>query len=204
MKQFRLATTSSRGIAAGLAVLAVCGVLGWSNSVAAQIISEEQLIRQLTGKAAAPGDAAPTAGKPRLKRSFSAKERTDPADVVAVAVNERPQVDLEIYFDPASAAVTQRAIPSLDVLGRVLASDQFKANTFLIAGHTDGVGGSSYNLALSKRRAEAVRRYIATQFKIDGARLRAIGHGKEQLKLPTEPANPRNRRVQVVNLSAVK
>ena len=187
----------------GVAILAAGIVLGLSQPAGAQRITEDQLSKMLDGKAA-PQPAA----RPRKTRSFSAKEADEadatPAASAPVPEAARPAADLEVYFTPASAAITRRAMPDLDMLGKVLASDKFKAAKFRIAGHTDGIGGAAYNLALSKRRAESVRRYIIAKYKIDGKRLEAVGYGKEQLKDANEPGSERNRRVQIVNLSAVK
>ena len=48
-----------------------------------------------------------------------------------------------------------------------------------IAGHTDARGSAQYNLALSEKRAEAVRRYLI-EAGIPAQRLRARGYGESQ------------------------
>jgi OmpA-OmpF porin, OOP family len=49
-----------------------------------------------------------------------------------------------------------------------------------------------------------VRSYLATNFKIDPARLDAVGMGEEGLIVPTpdQTAEPLNRRVAVINLGS--
>lgn len=66
-----------------------------------------------------------------------------------------------------------------------------------IAGHADERGSDEYNLALSKRRAAEVRRFLVQQG-IDGARLEIVGYGEEQPleTLSTEPAWAMNRRAE--------
>lgn len=65
---------------------------------------------------------------------------------------------------------------------------------FLIEGHTDAVGSNSSNLVLSQRRADSLVRQLRRM----GVRRRAmepIGYGEEDLLIPTEFAEWRNRRV---------
>ncbi|MFC7538270.1 OmpA family protein [Siccirubricoccus deserti] len=58
------------------------------------------------------------------------------------------------------------------------------------------------NQALSERRAAAVRQHLSRVYNVDAGRLVAIGFGSSQLLVQTPPqvADPRNRRVQVVNI----
>lgn len=132
------------------------------------------------------------------RRGLSVGERNEVAAIAQV----RPTIDLTIYFDFNSAEIGPKAVPTLVELGRALTSDALKGTRFLLAGHTDAKGGDAYNLRLSQRRADAIKRYLVTQFKVDEQRLLAIGYGKEQ---PTNTANPladENRRVQVVNFGS--
>ncbi len=61
-----------------------------------------------------------------------------------------------------------------------------------------------YNHALSERRAEAVVNYVAKKFGVDPSKLQAVGMGEDGLLVQTPPQTPepRNRRVQVINLGA--
>ena len=38
-----------------------------------------------------------------------------------------------------------------------------KGSTFVVAGHTDGVGGEAYNQDLSERRADTIKQYLVEQ-----------------------------------------
>lgn len=69
-----------------------------------------------------------------------------------------------------------------------------------INGHTGGVGGDSYNLDLSKRRAAAVKAALVTRYGIDETRLRYAGFGKAQPKDTNETleGRARNRRVELL------
>ena len=112
---------------------------------------------------------------------------------------DKPNIDLEIYFDYDSAVVGPKALPALIALGNVLSKPDFRGTIFFINGHTDARGGIEYNLGLSQRRAEAVRRVMIEQFKLAPDTLIATGFGKELLKIPEQPYADQNRRVQIVN-----
>jgi outer membrane protein OmpA-like peptidoglycan-associated protein len=108
--------------------------------------------------------------------------------------------DLRILFPFNSAELTPDAQSKLDVLGRALVSDELLDFRFEVAGHTDAVGSESYNLSLSERRAQAVTGYLERKFGIRASRLVSKGYGKAHLLIPTDGANAKNRRVEIVTL----
>ena len=116
--------------------------------------------------------------------------------------SEAPNVDIQIFFAFDSADILPDARPSLDELGKALSDPKLQGATFLIAGHTDAKGSDDYNLALSQRRAEAVKLFLVKTYHVDDGRLSAIGFGKEQLKNKDNPFADENRRVQIVNTGA--
>jgi outer membrane protein OmpA-like peptidoglycan-associated protein len=99
-----------------------------------------------------------------------------------------------ILFGFDSAGLDPGAKPVLDDVARWL-----KGNPKVkleIQGHTDNFGGPAPNLALSQKRAEAVKAYLVTAG-VDGGRLAAKGFG---LTVPvadnqTPEGRARNRRV---------
>ena len=91
------------------------------------------------------------------------------------------------------------AVPVLVKLGTALSDPSLKGSVYLINGYTDAAGSPDYNLALSQRRADAVRSMLIQQFQIPPTSLVAVGFGKEQLKNPADPLGNENRRVQIVN-----
>jgi outer membrane protein OmpA-like peptidoglycan-associated protein len=118
---------------------------------------------------------------------------------VAEITSDRPQIDLEIYFDYNSAVVGPKAVPTLLALGNALTRSEFKGSVFFINGYTDARGTPEYNLLLSQQRASAVRTLLIEQFHIPPDTLIAVGFGKENLKIPGQPSADQNRRVQIVN-----
>lgn len=122
----------------------------------------------------------------------------------AVAETGGPSVNLTVNFPNGSAELTPEAMASLDSLGKALSSNALSGFRFRIEGHTDTVGSQEYNRALSERRAEAVVTYIVTKYGVPASRLQPVGMGEEGLLVATPPQTPepRNRRVQVINLGA--
>jgi len=85
-------------------------------------------------------------------------------------------------------------------LGKALSNPNLKGSTFVVAGHTDAIGGDAFNQDLSERRADTIKRYLIDKYGITGSDLVTVGYGKTKLKDTANPADPINRRVQVVNM----
>ncbi|MGK7862577.1 OmpA family protein [Falsiroseomonas sp. E2-1-a4] len=111
-------------------------------------------------------------------------------------------ISLTVTFASGSAELGPDATRVLDNLGQALGSPRLAGYRFRVEGHTDTAGPASMNQALSDRRAAAVRDLLIKRHSVDPARIEAVGLGETQLLVPTqdETAEPRNRRVQVVNL----
>jgi outer membrane protein OmpA-like peptidoglycan-associated protein len=133
----------------------------------------------------------------RPSRSLTTDERIK----LATIAKEKPSIDLEINFEYNSDRISSAAMPQVTALGQALSSDDLKGNTFILAGHTDGKGGTTFNQGLSERRAEAVKRFLSSKFGIEAGQLVPVGYGKTQLKVQSKPTAAENRRVQVVNMA---
>jgi outer membrane protein OmpA-like peptidoglycan-associated protein len=73
--------------------------------------------------------------------------------------------------------------------------------TFVIEGHTDSFGGDQFNIDLSLRRAEAVRRWLVERLRIDATNIRVVGVGKARPIVSTAGTPEQqalNRRVEIV------
>jgi outer membrane protein OmpA-like peptidoglycan-associated protein len=115
-----------------------------------------------------------------------------------------PSVSITVNFASGSAELTPAAERALAPLGNALRSAELAPYRFRIEGHTDTVGDPASNMALSERRAQAVRDYVVRTYGVDPSRLVAVGLGETQLRIATPPHVPeaRNRRVQVVNIGS--
>jgi len=204
-----------RGLSLGLAgaMLAAALMLLTGPVIAGDEPTEAQIINALKAKpktrglpVVTPEERAKAAEEQQFintvrqvrTRSLTSSER----DKVATIAKEKPSIDLEIYFDYNSAVISSRSMPSMLSLGRALSAPELKGTVFMIGGHTDAVGGESYNLGLSERRARAVKQFLIDRFRLSAEDLMAVGYGKEQLKDPANPTSELNRRVQVVNMAA--
>ncbi len=117
---------------------------------------------------------------------------------IAKLVQDKPKIDLEIFFDYNSDAIGPKAIGAVNALGEALIKPGLKGGVFVLNGHTDAAGSAEYNLALSHRRAQSVRRYLVETYRIAPDTLLVAGFGKERLKA-ADPLAAENRRVEIVN-----
>lgn len=103
-----------------------------------------------------------------------------------------------ILFDTDSDCLKPESAPVIQGVAHALEANP--ALKLLIEGHTDSVGAAAHNLDLSKRRAEAVKTVLVSQFKIDAARLSAAGLGatKPIDTNDTPQGRSQNRRVEFV------
>jgi outer membrane protein OmpA-like peptidoglycan-associated protein len=132
----------------------------------------------------------------RKTRSLSLGEREEIAEIAST----KPNIDLEIHFDYNSADISKGSTQAVQELGKALSNTSLKGSTFVVAGHTDAVGGEAYNQDLSERRADTIKKYLIDKYGIAGANLVTVGYGKDKPKDPNAPMDPANRRVQVVNM----
>lgn len=101
-----------------------------------------------------------------------------------------------ILFDTGRDAIKPESEKVLSEIARMLAGNA--ALKLRIEGHTDNVGKPADNLALSKRRAEAVKRWLVGKGVAD-ARLEAAGLGDTKPVAPNsaEEGRAKNRRVEL-------
>jgi OOP family OmpA-OmpF porin len=161
-----------------------------------------------TAPASAPssGDLRPvTPVTPSTPTTPAPVQQAAPVPVApAMPAAEAPSISLNVLFAVNSAELTPQARRVLDELGRALTSADLSPYRFRIEGHTDTTGDPGYNLALSERRAAAVRDYLTQRFGISATRLDTIGLGQTRLAVPTgdNVNEPRNRRVHIVNIGS--
>ena len=197
----RLGPGFGRRLVAALALAMLCGAATLSHAQAPSGGGApapnpvEQLIERLNPESATRGiRIRPTEGGGASTGAGPQRETTAPEGVAAVS--------LTVHFATGSARLSRAAEATLEPLGEALNSPVLAGYRFRLEGHTDTVGSAAMNQALSERRAAAVRDYLVRRFGIDPARIEAVGLGETQLLVPTPDGQPepRNRRVQVINL----
>lgn len=110
-------------------------------------------------------------------------------------LNKGEQYTLQnIYFDTDMSIVQVRSLPTLKQLYRHLV--QYPNLRIRIIGHTDSVALDWYNMRLSRRRAESVKRTLM-RWGIDASRLETDGRGEREpvATNETEEGRQLNRRV---------
>lgn len=107
---------------------------------------------------------------------------------------------IRVQFYPNSAIMSTTIDSKLDALGRALRT----ANnvTIVVEGHTDSIGNERYNIRLSKKRAQTVRKYLISKYAIKPQRLRAIGYGERYpiARNDSEKGRSINRRVEFTKI----
>jgi OOP family OmpA-OmpF porin len=175
-----------------ITILALCGI-----SIAADEVvnfsgkdpSEDELIDALTPRA-----AAHTRGV-----SLGAGTAAGAAAAPSTMAPQKASFD-QITFEINSDRISSKAKALLNKLGHAISSDQLSDVEFIIEGHTDASGGMDYNMRLSKRRAEAVKRYLVEMHQIDADRLKTTGKGPTDLLDKAHPDNGVNRRVVFISV----
>src|SRR5262245_46227815 len=118
--------------------------------------------------------------------------------------DEVAEIAIHIQFANNSSEISPDSIAQLQNVANALNDEKVRSYTILVEGHTDNVGSDAYNLALSERRAQAVRRYLVEKLGVSASRLRAKGYGKRR-PLPgvaqdSDEGRASNRRVVFANL----
>lgn len=119
-----------------------------------------------------------------------------------------PQEDLDqklkdvfnnLNFQTGKDVILATSFPYLDELADVLLKPKAKDWTVKIIGHTDSQGKETYNLDLSQRRANSVRRYLVGKG-VDETRITTEGKGESQPLVgnDTESGRAMNRRVEFI------
>jgi outer membrane protein OmpA-like peptidoglycan-associated protein len=115
----------------------------------------------------------------------------------------RLELNADVMFDFDKADLLPKGE---EVLQKAAADLQGKKGSIRIEGHTDAKGDDDYNLRLSLRRAESVRRWFSEKGGIAQSAMSAKGFGEKNPIAPnTKPdgsddpeGRQRNRRVEIV------
>jgi OOP family OmpA-OmpF porin len=109
----------------------------------------------------------------------------------------KASTEITINFATNSAKLTPEDQADLDKFAA--ATSSMKRYIVALVGHTDQVGSVNYNLALSRRRAEAVQTYLIAKGNVPVFRIQIVGLGKEQPvdDSKTRAGRAKNRRVDV-------
>ena len=121
------------------------------------------------------------------------------ADAMAKEIARTGKVSLYgIFFDTGKAVLKPGSDPTIDEVATLLRNDP--SLSLYVVGHTDGTGKFGSNLALSERRAQAVKEALVSRHGIEGARLSPHGIGPlaPAATNDTPDGRSKNRRTELV------
>lgn len=139
---------------------------------------------------------------PELSPDQPPAEQPEPAgqaDTMTRGLDSGEAVALEdLVFPSGSAELLEGPYASLDALSAWLLANP--ARPITLVGHTDASGSLASNVALSKRRAESVRRALITTYGVAADRVTAegVGYLAPRASNLTDTGMQRNRRVEVL------
>ena len=106
-------------------------------------------------------------------------------------------------FKVGSAELPDSLKKQLEVFADVLKTRRGTGKVVRIEGHADASGVAAVNLALSQKRAEAVREYLVEKG-ADPTMLMPVGVGANAPKNAKDPFSAENRRVEIGRAEAAK
>jgi outer membrane protein OmpA-like peptidoglycan-associated protein len=102
--------------------------------------------------------------------------------------------NLLVSFEYASARLSPTAQANLREFAKGINDPDLDKATFVIEGHTDGIGSASYNQRLSEDRAQAVTQFLVN-LGVSRDRLKTVAYGESRPKV-ADINDPANRRVE--------
>lgn len=120
-----------------------------------------------------------------------------------VAIPQKVSITLLVEFDFDKTVVRPQYHNDIEKVANFL--NAYPDTNAILEGHTDSVGTDEYNMKLSGRRAESVKKYLVEKFNIDAARIstKAYGESKPVATNDTAEGRQRNRRVVATIVTTV-
>ena len=155
---------------------------------AAGAVEIDQANRFTTVKTADNAPSAPATATPeKIESLFGA----------VLAAQPPAPVHYLLYFDSDSTRLTTESEKTLEDVVQSIQTQQ--SRHISVIGHCDTLGDKTYNLLLSRRRANRVKQLLVSQG-IDADYIETTSHGELNpiVKTGDNVSNPLNRRVEVV------
>lgn len=121
-------------------------------------------------------------------------EQNPPAETEIAMVETEPTIytlETEALFDFDKAVLRPEARQALDAIVSKIDSPA-SVSSVTVVGHTDRLGPTDYNLALSRQRAAAVSEYLRQHAGIDGDKFIVRGQGERQPVLSCDNVSSEN------------
>jgi peptidoglycan-associated lipoprotein len=160
---------------------------------------QQEKTDRIAGDSSIRGDLASVKGDVQSLRSDLDGMRTE-FNAKITALEEGIKFDVPVNFAYDDATVRDQDKAALDRFAAI-SQKYYGGSKITIEGFADPAGSQHYNLALSQRRADAVRDYLSGKG-LDMGALKTVGYGKTRLVNPTaskdDPGAEQNRRVVFV------
>ena len=160
----------------GAAATSACATKGYVN----RTVASERGDRVAADSAQARDIAAVRADLQALRGELTTLRTEFGARITAMEDQVKFSFPVNFAFDDATVREQDRA--ALERFAKV-AQKYYGGATITVEGFADPAGSARYNLALSKRRADAVRDFLAQQGMAQ-ADLRAVGYGEARQVRP--------------------
>lgn len=146
--------------------------------------------------AAVGGVAGAVIGRQMDKQAEELAADLEGADVERVGEGILINFPSGLLFDFDSSSL--RSASRADLSDLASSFSKYEGRELMIVGHTDATGTDSYNMDLSRRRAQATADYLVSRG-VPAARVRVVGRGEEEPVADNESADGRqlNRRVEI-------
>ncbi|MBV9880973.1 MAG: OmpA family protein [Gemmatirosa sp.] len=164
-----------------------CATKGYVNRTVTQQVTTERVARMGADSATA-NDISGLRTDVNGIRTDLASLRTDLQTLRTefgariTAMEDQVKFDMPVHFGFDDAAVRDQDRPALEKFAKV-AQKYYPGAKITVEGFADPAGTTSYNLALSKRRANSVRDLLVQQGLNDGL-LASIGYGESRQVKP--------------------
>jgi len=185
-----------------LAALLVCA--GLSSPARGQTVTRDDIIKQLNHFENPPSLDLPALRTQTQERS-KIRSRTEPPPAkrlpIVPELMSLQGLNVDIQFDTDTPIVRPDSYQTVGRIADAMVHGSLLPYSFLIVGHIEANGKRESNVALSQRRADAIRDILANTFKISVKRMQTIGLGEEQLLDPAHPIAPVNQQVQIFTVA---
>jgi outer membrane protein OmpA-like peptidoglycan-associated protein len=156
--------------------------------------TEQDIIKALSIKPPTTLSSTQEQSSKPMKRGLDRSVKKDLPD-------NMPRVGVFHLFEENSATIAPESYPLLHEYGKAL-QDELKDVVLVIAGHTEDRGSDIYTLGLSKRRAEAVKHFLVSEYQIAENRLVIKPYGKSEPIAPNDTAEGQrlNNRIEFIRI----
>jgi len=146
--------------------------------------------------AAVGGAAGAYIGNYMDKQAAEVERDIEGAKVERIGEGIKITFESGILFDVDKATLKLASKDNLSKLAEIL--NKYEDTNILLEGHTDNTGSDEYNLDLSKKRAQSVSNYLATN-NVNPVRFTIMGYGESQpiATNDTSEGRQQNRRVDI-------